>query len=194
MFNHDVSEVINGSLIVPSVLSDPSENKRLKAKANSNIANTEQAKQDHKTTYANIVSSNGIDISNKHKPNSQKSPRKTKKTSSDSDGFIGVERKRRKTRKFFLTGIAENVNENQILSYLNDRNIVPTYISIFPSRRRGTLSSRIHVPSAASSLVLDDNFWPKFVVCKPWRPKDNTKNPVDWEINLTQKGSFSTYV
>jgi hypothetical protein len=31
--------------------------------------------------------------------------------SSHPDGFIGVERKRRKTNKFFLTGIAENVNE-----------------------------------------------------------------------------------
>jgi hypothetical protein len=114
--------------------------------------------------------------------------------SCDPDGFIGVERNRRKTKKFFLTGIAENVNENQILSYLNKKNIIPTYISIFPSRRRGVLSSKIHVPSAASSLVQKENFWPKHVTCKPWRAKDNIKNPVEREINLTHKGTLSTYV
>ena len=30
------------------------------------------------------------------------------------DGLIGVERKRIKTKKFFLTGIAENLEESQI--------------------------------------------------------------------------------
>ena len=114
--------------------------------------------QGHMLTYADIVSSCETVTSNKHKPISQKSSCKTKEMSSDHDGFIGVERKRRKTKKFFLTGIAENVNENQMHSYLNKKNIIPTYISIFPSRRRGVLSSKIHVPSAASSLVQKKSF------------------------------------
>ena len=143
-------------------------------------------------TYADIVSSCETVTSNKHKSISQKSPCKTKEMSCDPDGFIGVERKRRKTKKFFLTGIAENVNENQILSYLNKKNIIPTYISIFPSRRRGVLSSKIHVPSAASSLVQEENFWPKYVTCKPWRAKDDIKNPLVREINLTHDGSHNS--
>ncbi len=145
-------------------------------------------------TYADIVSSCETVTSNKHKSISQKSSCKTKEMSCDPDGFIGVERKRRKIKKFFLTGIAENVNENQILSYLNKKNIIPTYISIFPSRRRGVLSSKIHVPLAASSLVQKENFWPKYVTCKPWRAKDDIKNPVEREINLTHKGTLSTFV
>ena len=65
--------------------------------------------------------------------------------SCDPDGFIGVERKRRKTKKFFLTGLAENVNENQILSYLNKKNIIPTYISkYFPQ-------------SSQSSTLIEDS-------------------------------------
>ena len=37
--------------------------------------------------------------------------------------------------KNFLTGIAKSVNESQILSYLNQRNVItPTYISIFQSQ------------------------------------------------------------
>ncbi len=59
----------------------------------------------------------------------------------------------KKTKKFFLTGIAENVKEKQILSYLEHRNIFPTYISVFPSRRRGTLSCKIHIPLAVSTFI-----------------------------------------
>ena len=39
------------------------------------------------------------------------------------DEFIGVERKRNKTKQLFLTGIAENVKEYQIQSYLQDRDV-----------------------------------------------------------------------
>ena len=90
-------------------------------------------------------------------------------TCQSSDGFIGVQRKRGKTRKFFLTGIAESVNQSQIFCHFNQRNIIPKYISIFPSRRRGTLSCKIHIPSGVSALKEKENFWPKFVTCKPWR-------------------------
>ncbi len=40
-----------------------------------------------------------------------------------SDGFIGIERKRRKFKQFFLSGIADHINESQIISYLAKRNI-----------------------------------------------------------------------
>ncbi len=40
-----------------------------------------------------------------------------------SDGFIGIERKRRKFKQFFLSGIADQVNESQIISCLAKRNI-----------------------------------------------------------------------
>ncbi len=39
------------------------------------------------------------------------------------DGFTGVERKRNKYKKFFLSGIADGVKESQIYSYLIERNI-----------------------------------------------------------------------
>ena len=162
---HGASEAINASSLAPNEQTDLSETERLKS--NNKVLNVEQTPtQGYMLTYADIVSSCETVLSNKHKSISQKSSCKTKEMSCDPDGFIGVERKRRKTKKFFLTGIAENVNENQILSYLNKKNIIPTYISIFPSRRRGVLSSKIHVPSAASSLVQEENFWPKYVICK----------------------------
>jgi hypothetical protein len=50
------------------------------------------------------------------------------------DGFKGVERKRNRIKRFFLTGIAECVEEKHIRAYLERRNIKPTHISIFKSR------------------------------------------------------------
>ena len=53
------------------------------------------------------------------------------------DGFIGVERKRNKTKQLLLTGIAENVKENQIKSYLQDRDVTPIRVTLFQSKRKG---------------------------------------------------------
>ena len=98
------------------------------------------------------------------------------KTCSDSwDGFIGVDRKRRRHKTFFLSGIAENVKESPIYSYLSQRRIIPSVISIFKSKRRGTISAKIHVSSASSSVVLKKDYWPKFVCCKPAFKKQRIK-------------------
>ena len=94
-----------------------------------------------------------------------------------SDGFIGVARKRRRNYKqFFLSGIAKNVNEDQILSYLVEGNVTQDNIAIFQSKRVETTSAKIHIPSASSAIVLQEDFWPKFILCNhgcknPRKPK-----------------------
>ena len=94
---------------------------------------------------------------------------------SKADGFIGVDRKRRRHKKFFLSGIAENVKESQIYSYLSQRGIIPSVISIFKSKRRGTISTKIHVPSASSSIVLKRTFGLNLFVVKPGFKKQRIK-------------------
>ena len=125
---------------------------------------------------------------------SQKSQHEVDESSGDPDDFIGVKRKRNKTTKLFVTGIDENVKESQILSFLKRRNVIPTYISIFKSRRRGTISSKIHVPTVVSSLLQEDNFWPKYVRCKPWKSGENKRIVTEQKINVTHDGNYSTYV
>ena len=63
------------------------------------------------------------------------------------DSFSGVERRRNKIKSFFLSGIAENVTEGKVLSYLKERNVIPTQIRIIHSRRKGTLSAKVNIPS-----------------------------------------------
>ena len=48
-----------------------------------------------------------------------------------SDGFIGVQRKRRKFKQFFLSGTADDVNGSRVVSCLAERNITPNIISLF---------------------------------------------------------------
>ena len=49
------------------------------------------------------------------------------------DGFIGVDRKHKRVEKLFISGIADNVKPNQVLTYLKQRGVVPTYMSMFAS-------------------------------------------------------------
>ena len=116
----------------------------------------------------------------------------------DPDGFIGVISKLKKIKKFFLTGIADSVKESHILSYLEERDLKPTYLSIFNSKRKNIMSAKIHFPSGVSSIVEQSDFWPKFVHCKPWKSRkilEMTKgNTVDQDVPPTQVGKYSTLV
>jgi hypothetical protein len=97
------------------------------------------------------------------------------------EGFIGVERKHKRVKKFFISGIVDNVKPNQVLTYLKQRGVVPTYMSMFASKRKGTLSAKIHIPSSSNHLVEKNDFWPKFVNCSPWQSnpkKANLTNPM----------------
>ena len=116
----------------------------------------------------------------------------------DPDGFVGVTSKRKKIKKFFLTGIAASVKESHILTYSGKRDLKPTYISIFNSKRKNTISAKIHFPSVVSSIIEQDDFWPRFVRCRPWKYRkilEMTKGIIiDQEVLPTQVGKFSTLV
>lgn len=120
-------------------------------------------------TYAQVAalhpSPKKVQLINK---TSSKSMSNTPQHNNDiEDQFKGI--KRYRTKKLFLTGIAEGVNENNIMAYLTKRNIKPTYISVFKSRRQGCVSAKVNIPSSASKAIESENFWPKYVKCKPWR-------------------------
>ena len=88
-----------------------------------------------------------------------------------NEGSKGVKPQQSKIKEYFLSGIAENVKESQIMSYLKDRNVSPTYISLFQSQRQGSVSAKINIPSLAAPLVEKKNFCPMYVRCKLWRTK-----------------------
>ena len=84
------------------------------------------------------------------------------------------------------------MKEYQIQSYLEDRDVTPTRITLFQSKRKGTISAKVNIPSASFPLVQHEHFWPKFVTCKPWRSNADGKIPE--KRRKTSFGNFSTYV
>ena len=162
--------------------------------------NQEKESRENQKSYAKIVASGSnvtysekiVDKNKSIGQNQTPEVSKTKvaKSSCDSDGFVGVVRNRTRTKKYFVSGIAENVNENHILSYLREREITPTYISIFRSKRRGSLSAKINIPKAVCSLVEQKGFWPMHVSCKPWRPSNQERNSVQHRDATTNKGEL----
>ncbi len=154
-----------------------------------------QVRNINQATFAEVVTSspafntrNALEKSPTNKSQNNFQPIINDPSSDSADGFIGVDRRRNRVKKFLLSGIAENVKECQIVSYLKQRNITPTYISVFPSKRKGTTSAKIHFRSADCSLVQQQNFWPQFVNCKIWQSKGEIRS------NITHNGKFSTYV
>ena len=168
---------------------------------NSNVDEEPEAVA-HQKTYAQVVKSIKNLKSNEEPSTFDKSENTLQnhlpQGGVDADGFIGVDRRRKRTKKFFISGIHESVKESQILSYLEQRNITPTHISLFRSQRRGTrsASAKIHIPSLMGSLVQTESFWPKFVKCRLWQSKtvrNSTVRGTRTKIT-THLGEYSTYV
>ena len=74
-----------------------------------------------------------------------------------------------------------------------ERNVAPVKILMFQSKRKGTASAKIIVPSNCSSQILSTHFWPRFVSCKLWRRKE-IRDRTRHEEKSTLCGIHSTYV
>lgn len=139
--------------------------------ANSDAAIDNSSSTQEKLNYAGVVK---LYLAIKNIPGSPQIIHSSTPSSNLAGGFIGVKRKRRpKCKQFFLSGIAETVNKDQIFSYLATKGITLTNIFTFQSKRRGTISAKISIPSVSSSRVLEKNFWPEHVLCKPWLQNEN---------------------
>ena len=95
-----------------------------------------------------------------------------KSKQSESDTFIGVKRTRVYTKRFFLSGIAENVSKDTIIRYLDKKGVTPTLLNLFPNKRKGTSSAKVNVHIKDSKRIEEDGFWPTHVYCRPWLSKE----------------------
>ena len=123
-----------------------------------------------KLTYAEVLKSNNANISSQLISKSSDNPKENCEemlSNTSTDDFVGVQRKRKKFKSFFVSGISELVKEKQISSYFSRRNVIPSHISVFPSKRKGTIWAKIGIPIASISKVHEKTFWPMYVYCKP---------------------------
>jgi hypothetical protein len=169
----------------------PSNEKLRATKSVQGNNNSKQGARQQKPTYAEAVEHQPASSSmSKRSEAWNKKATDESKTEPASYEFIGVERRRNKIKSFFLAGIAENVTESQVFSYLKKRNVTPTHVRIFQSRRKGTLSAKINIPSKDCPIVSEENFWPKFVKCKPRKSNSAPSR----KPQSTRAGNYSTQV
>ena len=129
------------------------------------------------------------------KPNSSSKPIERSNIDDDniekgSDGFVGVKRNRNNTRRFFISGIDESVKADVVSQYLRKRGVNFTLLNLFKSKRKGTISGKLHVRQSDVMIILQDNFWPPHVCCRQWlsKAKLDSRQPVG------QVGKQSTLV
>ncbi len=91
----------------------------------------------------------------------------------DQEGgeFRGVQREYR-TKRMFISGIADTVKRDRIGEYLLDKGVRTSVIRIFSSSRKGTVSARINVFKEDLEKIEAKHFWPRGVSCRPWMTRN----------------------
>ena len=98
-------------------------------------------------------------------------------------GFIGVKRNHVQTKRFFLSGIAQNVNKDMILQYLLKKGVNLTLVNVFSSKQNGTLCAKFNFRAVDSKQIQEDDFWPEYVRWRPWLYKQRFQKQasVSWK-------------
>ena len=78
---------------------------------------------------------------------------------------------RKPPKRLFIGGFTADVSTEKISRYINKRGPTVTWISAWPSNRNpNNAIIRVNVvDNHACSILLDKSFWPKGVICKPWK-------------------------
>lgn len=73
----------------------------------------------------------------------------------------------RKTRRYYVGGIASYSNRDGIIEYLTENNVTPVGVKLIDTNR-GSLSAKITVYQDQCYLVEDKTFWPPKIYCRRW--------------------------
>ena len=75
----------------------------------------------------------------------------------------------RRVKRFYVGGFNNSITTDKLCSYEQKRGVTVTWVTIFPIKQSNRVLIRLNVEDNDNSdYVLDNHFWPRFVVCKPW--------------------------
>ena len=112
--------------------------------------------------------------------------------SPSSDGFIGVTRKGIEIKASSFPDLMKMLKNGKFIhTWQKEKKRVK--ILMFQSKRKGTASAKIIIPSNCNSQILNTHIWPRFMSCKLWRRKE-IRDRTRQEEKSTLWGSNSTYV
>ena len=104
----------------------------------------------------------------------------TREDNKERETYVGLTETSFKTRYLNHTSSFRNAK----------RGIKFSLLKLFKSKRKGTVSGKLHV-----RLVLQDNFWPQHVFCRPWLSKAKfEESNKDLKQPVSHAGEHSTLV
>ena len=69
------------------------------------------------------------------------------------------------------------MTEEKLIKYVERRGVTVTWVKFFPVRNSNRVTIRLNIEDDDScETVLDDWFWPRNVVCRPWMSWNNYRN------------------
>lgn len=85
----------------------------------------------------------------------------------DENFFTGVTRKR--TARYYLSGIDARSTHSGLKHYLESRNIHVTYLKLFSRRENArSISAKLNVAAQCADEIEADGFWLDGIYCRRW--------------------------
>ena len=85
----------------------------------------------------------------------------------DDSFFKGV--KRRRTARYYLSGIDSKSTRAAMVSYLESQSVRVTYLRLFKSKHNSRIvSAKLNVDENSADVVEARDFWPEGVNCRRW--------------------------
>ena len=87
-----------------------------------------------------------------------------------------VKHVRRRTKRFYVGGFLPSITEKKLINYAARRGVTLTWVNIHRYERQNRAVIRVNVEAAKASQLLEEGFWPKGVMCRPWLSKGQFQN------------------
>ena len=118
----------------------------------------------------------------------------------DDDFVIHV---KRRTKRFYVGGFLPSITEKKLINYAARRGITLTWVNIHRYEHQNRAVIRVNVEATKAGQLLEEGFWPKGVMCRPWLSKGqfrnryqntNSRNGDDWndgaEAHVAQQSEY----
>ena len=80
--------------------------------------------------------------------------------------FVGV--RKLNIKRVYLGGVKEGVNKGKIRQFMENKGVIPTFIRILKSRRKGTIAVCVNVKYENFDQVCKNDFWLTDIYARPW--------------------------